>query len=250
MLALNIIFALLLSTFLYSALNVEVEVPVTRGVSYAVKGNYLFVSVPVSVRNRGLYPVENIHIESIIENNSKIIWRDEFFIKEIDPLQTYTKNFVLRINLTEVYEQLGPKFALNGGELTLKILIHANYWIFAEVRALNLRKIWWNPLISVFDVNTTGIKVEDNQIVVPYLLKTRVPLSGKMYLVINDSQGTIAKGSSNLICGKVAFVRLNLLRNLNMFDSGKWNITAIAEVGTLKIIRQWYYNFTFQNVLG
>ena len=248
--ALNMIFAILLSTFLYSALNIDLEVSPTRAASYTLRGGDLLVNVPVSVRNGGMYPVENIHIESIMENKSCVVWKDEFFIRRIDAFHTYTGNFILKINLTKLYEKLGSGFTLNGGELTLKILVHANYWILAEVNAVHIRKVWWDSLIKVFEINTSGIKIENNQIIIPYLLKTNAHLRGNISFVIRDSEGIVAEGSSSLICGKVATAELNLIRNFNKINSGEWNITAIVNIGTLKITKQVSYDFNLQNLVG
>ena len=247
---LNVIFAILLTTFLYSALNIDVEVSATRAPSYIVRGDNLLVNVPVTVRNGGMYPVENVHVKIIMENNSSTVWEDEFLINRINGFYTYTKNFILKINLTELYEKLGSGFALNGGELNLKILIHANYWILAEVNALNTRKIWWDPLINSFNILTSQIEIKNDSIFMPYLLKSRVPVNGKINLVIRDSEGMVAKGSSDLICGKVATVKLNLLRSLGELKEGEWEITAILEVGALRITKQVSYDFSLQNMGG
>jgi len=240
---LNIVFAIFLGTFLYSALNVDVEVLTTRA-SYTVEGENLLINVPVSVRNGGFYPLENIRVETVIENGTSSLWKDVFTINEIAPLSTYTEKFILKIDIKSLYEKLGSKFALNGGELTLRILIHGEDWILAEMNAVEVRKIWWEPLIKSFNILTSQIKFENESIIVPYILKSRVPVNGKINLIIQDADGIIAKGQENILCGKVATVKLNLLRDMTELRQGERDIIAVLSVGSLKITKQVSYEFT------
>ena len=240
---LNIVLAILIVTFLYSALNVDVEVLTTRA-SYTLEGDNLLISMPVSVRNGGFYPLKNIRVETLIENGTSCLWKDVFTINEIAPLSTYTEKFILKINITSVYEELGSKFALNGGELTLKILIHGEDWMLAEMNAVEVRKIWWEPLIESFNILTSQIKFENESIMVPYILKPRVPVNGKINLIIQDAEGIIAKGQEDILCGKVATVKLNLQRDMTELTQEEWEIIAVLSVGSLKITKQVSYEFT------
>ncbi len=239
---LNIVFALFLTTFMYSALNVDIKLSTTRA-TYSIEGDYLVTNIPVSIENRGFYPIKDIKIWITIENNSKEILCQEFKIGEISPLHIYVKNFVLRINLTNMYEKLGNGFALQGGQLQTRITIDARYWVLANVHVNYVRTSWWTPLISEFKIDTKNIMITDGKIVIPYVFKSAFQINGKINIVVKDANQTIAVGNSTLVCGKKANVYLDLMENPMDLISEKWKIIATIYIGHMKFTSTAYYNF-------
>ena len=239
--ALNIVFVLLIATFMYSAAQVNIKVSATRA-TYTIEGNYLVTSIPVSVENHGFYPIENIKVWVVIENGSREIWRQSFIIGEIGPLHTYVKNFVLRINLINLYEKLGRGFALHGGQLKTRVMINAGYWILANVQVNYVRISWWTPFIKEFKIDAKNITITDGKIVIPYLFKPAFKINGKISMIVKDANRIIASGNSTIVCGEVAKMYLNLMHNPTNLKE-KWEIIATIHIGHMELTNIAYYNF-------
>ncbi len=248
MVLINLIVAALFFTVLYSAANIDVSVNVdTRGIEgFALENNTLKVSVPVEIRNDGLYPIEDVRIGFNITNGTQVIYGDNFRIEKIDSLQDYSDVFVVSIDLGEMYRKLGEYYLFHPGVFRLNINVSARYWILADFNAHYSRNISWQPLIHTYRIYRDEITFDGKEIVVPYFIsKIPVKVDARMHVVVRDNLGILGKGEDRVVFDRKANLKIGITRSIDYLLNREedWRISIGIEVNGLDVVREIRYHW-------
>ncbi len=249
MVLINLIVAVLFFTVLYSAANIDVSVNVdTRGIDgFVLENNSLKVSIPVDIKNDGLYPIENVHIGFNITNGSQVIYGDQFRIRRIDSLHEYNDVFVVSINLLDMYQRLGEYYLFHQGVFRLNINVSARYWILADFNAVYSRNISWQPLIHTYRIYRDEITFDGEEIIVPYFIsKLPVHVNATMDVVIRDNLGVLGKGTEKVVFDRKAYMKIRTTRSLDyLIDREEnWMISVKMNINGLDVVREIRYHWT------
>ncbi len=213
---LNLLIAALFFSVVYSAANVNVsfDVGAVRSGGFMLQGDHIVTSFPVRINNGGLYPISNVRILFTIANGSKLVYNHTFLISEIPALKTYEKTFILSMNLTKLYEELGAYYIFHHGTFKIHIYITGHYWYMANFVVRYTKNISWNPLIYSFIIYKDETSIKGNELLLPYFIsKIPVPLNASISIKVSDSKGSLAEGTQPVIFNRKTTLHLHMLRS-------------------------------------
>ncbi len=242
----NLITAVLFFTLIYSAASIDISMPSEKSMSYTLDGTDLIVNFPVSIKNNGIYPIENLNIDVTLLNNSNKIFEHSFAIKEIESFHRFARMFSFKINIIEVYKKLGNYYIFHGGTFKMNVSIHARYWILADFNAFYHREIEWTPLIYHCQIYYDEISFKNGEILVPYFIsKLPVNLNATLRIKIMDNRGIFAFGKDKIVFDKKAYMNMKTTRNYDylLTNSEMWTIKYAIDMDGFVIERSMNYSW-------
>ena len=194
---------------LYGVLSggVSIHLPEEDDVHIKVVDNVLYITAPTSIRNEGIFSITKVHVDMCIENGTYTIAGCDHYISKIGTHYTYTKDFGISINLTQLYKDNVTRLLTENATITVKVAVSA-YASLELVRFTSYYEEdmkWTAPIaVCVHKENISAAYLPEGiTLKIPYSVQTSSWLKNNVSatLTVKDMNAILAQGTNTFQMG-------------------------------------------------
>ncbi|GEM_PF-4915261 len=147
-------------------------------------GDNVIMDVPVTIKNGGVYDINNINVKFIVSNNSAIFVNSSQNLGDIKSRSVRTVHVKIPVNLNHIYNLEYPQFYhfFNYDTFHLNFTLDLDYLMNSvHFNSAYNGDVRWEPIVKEFTLEHPSMIAEENHTIrlrIPYIINTASYLKG------------------------------------------------------------------------